>query len=61
MCLNVPGVLPIQNGVKQGEALSSLLFNFTLEYASMKVQGNKDALDLNGTHQLLVSPNDKQT
>lgn len=68
MCLNetysigkhLSGVLPIQNGVKQGEALSPLLFNFTLEYASMKVQGNKDVLDLNGTHQLLVSPNDKQ-
>jgi hypothetical protein len=24
---------PIQNGLKQGDALSSLLFNFALEYA----------------------------
>jgi hypothetical protein len=25
--------LPIQNGLKQGDALSPLLFNFALEYA----------------------------
>jgi hypothetical protein len=29
---------PIQNGVKQGDALSPLLFNFSLEYAIRKVQ-----------------------
>jgi hypothetical protein len=28
---------PIQNGLKQGEALSSLLFKFGLEYAIMYV------------------------
>jgi hypothetical protein len=28
----------IQNGLKQGDALSPLLFNFTLEYAVRKVQ-----------------------
>jgi hypothetical protein len=27
---------PLQNGIKQGDALSSLLFNFALEYAIMK-------------------------
>jgi hypothetical protein len=27
---------PIQNGLKQGDALSPLLFNFALEYASRK-------------------------
>jgi hypothetical protein len=29
---------PIQNGVKQEEALSPLIFNLTLEYAIRKVQ-----------------------
>jgi hypothetical protein len=28
---------PIQNGLKQGDALSLLLFNFALEYAIRKV------------------------
>ena len=29
---------PIENGLKQGDALSPLLFNFCLEYAIRKVQ-----------------------
>jgi hypothetical protein len=44
----------IQNGLKQGEALSPLIFNFSLECAIRMVQVNKYGLKLNRKLQLLV-------
>jgi len=37
-------MFPIKNGLKQGDVLTPLLFNFSLEYTIRRVKVNQDGL-----------------
>jgi hypothetical protein len=52
---------PTRDGLKKGDVLSPLLFNFALDWAIKKVQVNQDGLKLNSTHQLPAYTDDVNT
>jgi len=45
--------LPVKNCLIQADTLSTIPFNFALEYVIRSVHANQDGLKLSGTHQLL--------
>jgi hypothetical protein len=50
---NLSDMFPIRNGLKGGDALSPLLFNFALEYAIRRVQVNQDGFKVHTSFWLM--------
>jgi hypothetical protein len=57
-CKPLSDMFAITNGLKEGDALLSLLFNFALEYAIRKFKANQKFLKFNGTHQVVIYADD---
>ena len=55
---NLSSSFSIEDGWNHWDALTPLLFNFSLEYAIRKVQETNLELDMNGTHQVLAYADD---
>jgi hypothetical protein len=51
---NLVYAFTIQNGLKQGDALSPLLFNLAVDSSIRIVHKNLEGLELNETHKLMV-------
>ena len=51
-------MFPIKNGLNEGDALLSPLFNFALKYAVTKVKANHKLLNFNGTHHVIIYADD---
>jgi len=54
VCKNLFDMFPVKNSLKQGDALSTFLFNFALDHAITGVKVNENSLKLNVTRTLLV-------
>jgi hypothetical protein len=51
-------MFPIKNGLKERDALLSLLSNYALKYAVTKVEAYHKMLQFNGTHQVIIYTDD---
>ena len=56
--INFSDEICIHNWLKQGDALSPVLFNIALEYAIRKVQAYGEGLELNGKNQVFAYADD---
>ncbi|KAI5633654.1 reverse transcriptase (RNA-dependent DNA polymerase) domain-containing protein [Phthorimaea operculella] len=50
---NLTDAFEVITGLKQGDALSPMLFNLMLEYVVRKVLDHGDGVELNGTHKVI--------
>jgi len=48
----------IRNSLKQGDALTPMLFNFALVYTIRRVEVKRNGLKLNDTHQVMAYADD---